>query len=61
MSDAAAAIRQDTIANRNAAWRPSWNGPEISAGKNVWPVSSAWSWADTPASTCGPSRCSIGL
>ena len=36
--DAAAATRQATIANAKATISPSWNGPEISDGKNVWPV-----------------------
>ena len=51
-----AAIRQATIANANAACRPSRNGPEMSVGKNELPVSAAWSCADSPASTCGPEQ-----
>jgi hypothetical protein len=41
ISDAAAAIKQATIANRNAACSPSRNGPEMSVGKNELPVRTA--------------------
>jgi hypothetical protein len=41
MSDAAAATRQAAMAKVNAAWRPSWNRPEIRFGKNDCPVSAA--------------------
>jgi hypothetical protein len=41
MSDAPAATRQATIANANAACRPSWNGPEMRFGKNDGPISAA--------------------
>jgi hypothetical protein len=61
MSDAAAATRQAAIANVNAAWRPSWNGPEIRLGKNDGPVSAAWSWAERAWSEPDPRRCWIGL
>ncbi len=48
-SDAAAAIRQATIANRNASCRPELNGPEIRCGKNERPVSAAWLCAGSDA------------
>ena len=61
ISDAAAAIRHATIANTNAAWSPSRNGPRSASGRTSGRSATAWSCADSPASTCGPSRCSIGL
>ncbi len=56
ISDAAAAIRQATIANANASCRPLRNGAEIRCGKNVRPVSVAWLAADSEASTWGPEQ-----
>ena len=40
---------------------PEWNGPEISPGKNDWPVSSAALSAGSVPITSGPSSCCTGF
>jgi len=58
--EATAAMTHATVANQNAAVRPSANGPEISCGKKLRPVRNV-AWSAGRLDRIGPSNCWIGL